>query len=284
MIKNILILFMLLTLVGCFNISTELNVNSDGSGTIKQKMLFSQQMRQMVESISKMGNSDSTQTMNSDAPLLEFDEEELKNRASNYGEDVEFVSGEPIENEKWSGFEVTYKFEDIDKLSISGDPSDFTGKTGPMNNDSEEEKDKGKIYRFAFNEVLGASELKIVTTESLQKENFEDSNEENEELIEENPFESMDPSQLEMAKSFMGDMHFLLKINFNDNIKSTNATFREGDSIILTELDFNELIENSSELAKMKNSNIKTKKELIEAIKKVKGIKMEIQDEINVRF
>ena len=110
-----LLISALLILNGCIDVQTRINVNKDGSGTIRETMLLSRETVMMLQGF-KSGFGDSAKSKD-DIDL--FKENELRKKAADYGSGVTYVSGEKISKDGQEGYTVLYKFKDINKLRMN---------------------------------------------------------------------------------------------------------------------------------------------------------------------
>ena len=107
-----LLTFTLLTLfiAGCLQVETTVKVETDGSGTINEKVLFSTTFVNMMKDFAQaFQDSASTEGFSM------FSEEEIIADAQNYGKNVEYVTHELINTDNWEGYQVVYSFDDMPK-------------------------------------------------------------------------------------------------------------------------------------------------------------------------
>ena len=64
---------------GCLQVDTKVNLNSDGSGTIEETVVMKSEVINMMKEFAMAFDSTKSEEFNM------FNEEELKNKASNYG-------------------------------------------------------------------------------------------------------------------------------------------------------------------------------------------------------
>ena len=89
---SLAIFFVALAITGCIDVKTKIKVNKDGSGMIEETMLMSSEMVQMMKQFMSGFAADSTNTQEFNL----YNEEEIKNKASDYGEGVQFISGKEL--------------------------------------------------------------------------------------------------------------------------------------------------------------------------------------------
>ena len=121
LLKIFLVLFLsITTFSGCIKVDTKVNINKDGSGTMEEQVLISDAIAQMMsEFMSSFQDS-----ANIPESFNLFKEEELKDKASEYGQGVEYVSGKEIKKDGWQGYKAIYSFKDINQIKMATDPNE----------------------------------------------------------------------------------------------------------------------------------------------------------------
>jgi hypothetical protein len=142
--KNIKQLFLSIIsfalLSGCLQVDTTVYINKDGSGNIEETVLMS-------DAVVEMMNEFMSSFQDSAKAPEEFNlykEDELKEKASGYGEGVEYVSGEEIKIDGWQGYKAIYSFEDLNKIIMETDPN------AKVELDQSEGEKKNEYFSFKF--------------------------------------------------------------------------------------------------------------------------------------
>ena len=273
----ILMIISALLMSSCFEVAVEIKLNRDGSGILKQKILFSEmmiaQMTGFAQSFSESEETSGEQSL--------YDEEKLKAEASSFGEGVEFLSGSEITENGKTGYEALYRFNDIRKIKISSNPEsniDMPASEGEKDND---------FYEFDFIEKNDISRLTVIMNEAEEKTGDEAENVTGElSSRSENNAESadIDEASMEMMKQFFSGMKFSYKVNINGKITDTDALHKDGSSVTLIEIDFDRLMENPEAFAELENLQEGSQTETVKAMKDFEGIKAEMKDRIYVDF
>ncbi len=270
--KRILQLFILfstlLILNGCIDVQTHINVNKDGSGTIRETMLLSRETVMMLQSF-KSGISDSSKS-NNDFDL--FKEDELKKKAADYGPGVTYVSGQKISKDGQEGYTVLYKFKDINKLKLNENQV----KKSPMEMGSKSKKDKSEYITFHLNRG-SIPELVINMPEDKMKSSDETE-------VEKPDTAAADSGFAQMFYNMMKDFRIALVVHINGNIKSTNATYVNDSDITLLDVKFADLIKDKDKIALLSRSQNQSVDELKTLLKNIPGIKLELNRKIKVKF
>ncbi len=161
----------LVFLTGCINQKMNIVVNPDGSGHIVLTRTFTKagvdmieaSLKQMEQQMASMGASGNMPGLNSD-PF--YNEKQLKAQARLYGEGVEYVKSQKIDQNGARGAIVLYSFKDINQVQVPVDETrmSMSMSAGMMDSDAMEsmyERDQdGDAVLFTF--VPGATKtLKI---------------------------------------------------------------------------------------------------------------------------
>jgi len=266
--KNIKHLFLLIIsfalLSGCLQVDTTVYVNKDGTGTIEEKVLMSDAVVDMMNQFM----SSFQDSANAPEEFNLYKEEELKEKASGYGEGVEYISGEEIKNDGWQGYKAIYSFEDLNTITMETDPN------AKVELDKNEEGKKNEYFSFKF--IRGdVSELIIDRPEIKPKITMDETGSE-----EENVDESLDDSFLKM----MEGMKVQISLTFDGDIVETNATYVDGSHVKLLDIDFGELFKNKESLEMLKNNPPDNLEEMKEIVENVPGMKIELQKPVFIKF
>ncbi len=267
-ISSVIILVSLF-LSGCIEIQTKVNVNKDGSGTVEETVLMSNEMVQMVNEFITGFASDTTQP----EEFKLYKEEDLKKRETELGEGVKFVTGSEIKTESKEGYKVLYSFADLNKLKIdqspdSRIPDDVSGDTVMDKN----------YFTFSFNKG-NTSEVKI-NMPLTPKDEEENEIETEVEAVE----DSAKEGDLSEMKFFLKDLSISMVVNVNGEIVETNADHYQGSEVTLFNLNFGELLDNAQKLEELTKINYNNLKELKEVMKDIPGIKIETNDPVVIKF
>lgn len=253
---------------GCIEVDFLVKVNSDGSGTIHEKLLLSGEMIDMMNSFMMMG--DDTSGTGFDI----FNEEELMNEAAEYGPGVEFVSGEKLSDGRREGYSAVYKFDNINQIKLKEDVTDKV--PAGMTAESEEE---GDYVTFVFREG-DPSELTI----NLPPKDEEDSDFD---LGLGDPDEMSgeeDSEMTEQIKQMMREFGFSIRLEVNGDIESTDAIHVDGNQITLLEMNFGKLMDMPEKFEELKTKEPKNFEEVQEFLKDIPGFKFELKDKVNIKF
>ena len=266
----LIILFVLLTIAGCVDVKTKIKVNKDGSGTVEETVLMSTEMIQMLKQFVSGFADDSTNV----EEFKLYNEGDIKNRAADFGDGVQFSSGKELQEDGREGYVAVYTFEDLNKLRFDQNP----GSKMPEQMADAEVKEKEYItFSFSRN---NDSEI-IISMPPVSKEKEED--EEKDEEVDSSS-DSLDTQDLSRLKFLMKDFNISLVIEAEGYIIETNANYVDRSSVTLFDLNFNLLLDEPERLEALKKINPNDMQELKEVIKDVPGIRIETNDPVKIRF
>ena len=266
--NKILIGFLILSIAiifsGCIDVETNLKVNKDGSGTIEETVLISNEVVKMLhEFAGTFGDSTEANSFKI------FDGNELKQKASGYGTGVEYVSGEEIIKDDQQGFRVVYSFKDLNNISLSPDPENQIS----LGEDVEKTEPDSDQFRFKF--IPGDTPKVIISAKINEpKPGSGEMESQDSEITPE------DSTFLEMMKGMKINMNVI----FNGEIVSTNSSYKGKNKITLLGIDFGKIISNPEAFKKLNQKNPENFVEFKEIVKDIPGIKLETNYPVSVTF
>ncbi len=263
-------IFLLFLLSGCFQIERVFKVNKNGSGTIEETVLMSQEfIDQMKQMATSFGGGEIEET---DEESSYHDVDELKKEAEKMGEGVKYVSSKPLKKDGKLGYFVIYSFEDITKVIVDENPADNMMSSPGM---VEEKKD----LQFKFNKGK-TSELTIIFPEEEEDEEYE----ETEEYEESEEVSSVSDKDMNMMKAMYKGMKISVKVIVDGKIVKSNATHQKGNEVTLSEIDFDTILENEEAFKAFSDQKDSTDEDMKESMKKFKGFKADMNEEVVIKF
>ncbi len=263
---NLFFLFAFL-FYGCIETKTTINLNKDGSGTIEEKVLMTSDFVKMMSEFNLKSEDDTSKS----EKFTLFNEKELKDRSKDFGEDVKYISGKEIKENGKEGYTVVYSFKNINQVKVNNDPGSQTSFT----QSNTEAKEPPEFITFNYTGG-NPSEVKV----NMPSKKFDDSTES---TVTSDSSNGNNPLEQEFY-NMMKDFRFTLLVHINGKIENTNATYVDGPDITLLDVSFDKLLENKdklNEMNKIKEKNIEAMKKLL---KDVPGIKLELNDIVNVKY
>lgn len=242
-------------LSSCFDVHQVVNVKKDGSGTIEETMLVT-----IPPELAALGGD-----QDPIADLLK--QGKHKERATEMGEGVEFVSAEPFAgNDGTKGLKTIFKFADINKLKLSSDG----GMSGlnPDPNAKPAKKLDEQLIRFKFDKA--DTKLTIISPPMEGVDGMND--------------QEIDPAQFAMASQIMKGMRIRVSVKPEGKITKTNATYSDAESVTLMDLEMKKLVTDLDTFKAFGELSKEKDRTKVAAKLKEFGIKAETKEEVEVEF
>jgi hypothetical protein len=267
-------------LTACIEVSTVVKVNPDGSGFIEEKVLISRLvMEQFGGMIQGMAEGfGATQEGAFEFPGL-FDEAQLQAKASQFGQGVQYVSGEELISDTGEGYRAVYYFPDINLLRIDQNPGEKMGDNSLASLGSVPEQ------VLTFQLEPGNPNNLIARMPRASQESGSDETESplgSFSLNEAAP--DLNPQMLAMFKNLFQDMRMAMYLQIRGSITATNATHLDGSTITIMELDFGELLADPSFFSELQSAQITSLEDAQTFLQDMPGIKMDLNDELIIEF
>ena len=250
---------------GCLQVDTTVKLNKDGSGTIEEKVMMSDMVVQMMNQF--MNSMPDSSGKKQEFKL--FKEDELKNKVSEYGEGVKYVSGKEVSKDGWQGYKAVYSFKDINKLRMDTDPNK------KMELDKGGSKVDNNYFSFRF-KPGNVAEL-IIDRPDVSMNNEFETDESNNDSTQNNPL----PDNI---IKMMDGMRVKISLQPQGKIVSTNASYVDGSEVTLLDVNFSELLKNKKDLDRFKKNPPKSLDEMKEIVKNIPGMKIELQKPVSIKF
>ena len=267
---------LLLATVGCMDVTTDVYVRKDGSGTITETAYLSQMLvdmtQQMAESLGQETDG---------IPL--FDEQKLRAKAPIMGEGVTFVSvGELTHDDGRPGYRVVYSFDDVRRLRLQGDPEAPAGAGRPAPTPPTEKSP------ITFDFTPG--DAPSLTIHMPPPEPMTDGSETGAGAgggMIPGGGPGQQPFDEEMARRVFGDFRIRIGLRVEGEIQKTNASFvnEKRDGITLMQMDIGELLEDPEQVERLQAVGQITDMETARRVLKgFKGIQIEPETDLTLTF
>jgi hypothetical protein len=286
-----------LAAAGCFQSTTVLKINGDGSGTIEQTTLITKAaLAQMQAFASMSGKNTGTTDL--------FSEEQARSLAGAIGPGVTYISSTPIKNDVGEGRKATYAFSDVSTLHIrqqQGNVSGISVKGAPV--------DESRAITFSFGHQPNGDALLTIhfpemmqpapaaarapapaptspdQTTSSASSGSPGSSESPGSPASPAPNASAAPKVTEQELAFMKQMlagaTMEVAVEPSGPLVQTNSPFVDGQRVTLLGLDFDKFI-NMDSAALMKNTH--SIEEAQAALKNMQGVKFTLDRQITIEF
>ncbi len=250
-----------LLLPGCLQSETTIHLNKDGSGTLVEQTTLG------IHTLSMLSGSGSGFGGDERAKL--FSPEKSKAKAATMGEGVTFEKSEPLTVGANKGARTTYRFTDINKLTIS--PGDGMKDLSPMGAQAAE---AAKQKPVAFNYTGGT--LTITMPEPEKPDAGEPAADAAPDLAGNSEMEGM-------MKEMLADMKMSFKLVVEPGIAETDASHRDGNTITLVEMEMGKLLDKPVTFKKLTAAGNNDTAAAMEALKGIEGVKMETKPKVTVK-
>jgi hypothetical protein len=247
---------------GCFQFSTLLTVRGDGTGTIQQRLLFTQAALAQLRSLSIMRGSRGQ----------DFDPitaEQAAAAAAAMGPGVTYVSSTPLTTAEGQGRESTYRFTDINQLRLAELPSNPGGV-------SVRAQGLGALEPVSFTLAKtpeGNALLRIV----IPRPPFATSGAS---AMAERTGVSVD--QLATFKPMLAGARASIAVRPVGRLIGTNSAYVEGNRVTLIDFDLDQFLNDESALLRLRG--VSSEEQAKAVLKDLPGIKLNLEPEITVEF
>src|SRR6185295_11392747 len=253
-----LLLLLGVTSTGCFQMTTVMKINADGSGTVEHRMLFTTQALAQLRQFAALGGG---------RAIDPTSEQQAREMAAALGPGVTYVSSTPVTTASGGGRDAVYGFTDVSQLRVATQPAAPGGvsiKAAGVNTDAE-------TLTFSMtHDANGAAVLHVNVPENA----LVDAIASNAATL---------PQQLPVFKSMLAGAHVTLLVEPAGSIVRASTPYVDGPRVTLLEVDLDELLKDPDALLARVQA-AKTPDEVKAALKDVPGLKMTIEKEITIEF
>jgi len=242
----------------CFQMTTVLRVNGDGSGTIVHRMVYTTaalaQLRQFAALAAGRGGT----------AVDPLSEQQARDMAASIGQGVSYVSSELVTTPTGQGRETTYAFSDVTQLQISTQPA-------------------------APSAVAAAAPGLAVTSESIT---FSLTREPDANAVlhihvpEPNFLDALgSPSaqqQIGMVKNLLAGARVLLAAEPAGSLVRTSSPYVDGQRVTLLEVDLDEVLKDDTLLPRLQAA--KSEDEAKAVVQNARGLKINLTRDITIEF
>jgi hypothetical protein len=272
-VKMMTLLLVTCGLAGCFQVDQKITLSPDGSGTIEETLMVSSMiansMSAMSDSMAQQGEATDKKDKTPPAKQSMFKEDDIRKKAENYGPDVSFVKMERIANQQFEGYKAVYSFKNINNVRLEqGNPG--------MPGQSQQATDSTKGIKFVFTPGKTA---RLVVKQPKKETTAEETATDKPAAAAETP-----PEQLAMIRQMFNGMRVSSTLIIKGNVIKSNATHRSGSTIVLADIDFGKILDKPELLAQMASIQPGDQAAAMEMMKKLPGMKIDLNEELQVSF
>jgi hypothetical protein len=254
------LLFGAMTASACFQMTTVLKVNSDGSGTIEHRMLYTTAALAQLRQFAAVGGGR--------GPRIDpLSEQQARDLVSSIGPGVTYVTSAPINSTVGQGREATYAFTDVSQLRISTQPAAPGGvslRTQAFSTD-------GETITFSLTHEARGPGGNTVLHINVPEPNFVGA------LGSPGAAE-----QLGLIRSMLAGARVLLAVEPAGALVRTSSPYVDGQRVTLLEVDLDAALKDETLLPRLQSAA--TPDEAKAVIKGVAGLKINLDREITVEF
>jgi hypothetical protein len=264
LVRRALLAIAMLPLIGCFQASTVIRVNADGSGTIEQRLLLTDAAMDQLRAFAILGgNSADTVDPTSEA--------QARSMAAAIGPGVTYLSSTPVKTEKARGRDTVYAFTDVTQLRISEQPKVPGGvslRAQGVSTDSEP-------ITFALTRQPDGNILLRILVPRPSVLSFATPNASG---------DVTPPSveQIEMVKTVLAGASLTVAVEPEGRLVSTSSPFVDGNRVTLIDLDIDKAGSDPDLVKKLQSP--KTLEDAKVSFNSVPGLKITLDPEISIAF
>lgn len=258
--------FLLLTAVlgsgGCFQMGTVVHVKGDASGTIEQRLVFSQAALSQLKQFAMLGGGKAFDPVS---------EEQARADATKLGPGVTFVSSTEVKDEAGQGRESVYAFADINQLRVNQQP----GAPGGVSVRAEGLDSSGPAITFKLTHLPNGNALMTI---AVPQPNLPTGG------MSSQPGASNVPSpeQIATLRDMFGGAHVTIVVEPVGALVKTSSAFVDGQRVTLLDVNLDRLLTDDTLLPRMQAA--KTADDMKAILKDAPGLKISLEREITIEF
>ena len=253
-----------LTSSACFQMTTVLKVNGDGSGTINHRMVYTKAALAQLKSFAALGAGGRGAGAGTD-PLSE---QQARDMTASIGPGVTYVTSELITTPVGQGRDATYAFTDVSTLRISTQPAAPGGIAIKTPGFSTQPSPSESITFSMTHEANGNAVLHIHVPEPNYLDFFGS---------------PQAAGQIGMIKTLLAGARVLLAAEPTGTLVKTSSPFVEGPRVTLLDIDLDTVLADETLLPRIQ-AVAATPAEAKAVLLGAKGLKINLDPEITIEF
>jgi len=242
---------------GCFQMTTLMKVNGDGSGTIEHRMVYTTAALAQLRQFAALGGGRGQGV----DPLSE---QQARSMTASIGPGVTYVTSTPISSPLGQGREAIYAFTDVSQLRISTQPAapgGLTVRTQAFSTTAE-------TITFSLTHEPGGNAVLHI---HVPEPNFLGA------LA--SPGAA---SQIGMIKTMLAGAQLLLVAEPSGTLVKTSSPYVDGSRVTLLEVDLDQVLRDETLLPRLQAA--KTQDEAKAIVKNAGGLKINLDRDITIEF
>lgn len=258
-VRIALVLAVAVTCSACFQFSTLLTLKADGSGTIDQRLLFTQAALAQLRQLASLGGGQDFDPVS---------EQQAREAAATMGAGVTYVSSTAINTSGGIGRDIKYTFTDINQLSLGQTPPPPGGVPVAPQSTNSSDRVAFKLTRQADGHAL----LKITVPHlpAIGGDNASPST------------NSPSADQIAMLKPMLAGARLSIAIEPAGRLVRTSSPYVTGQRVTLVDVNVDSLLNDGTLLQRLLAA--RTPEEATTILKNVPGLKVNLGPEITIEF
>jgi hypothetical protein len=257
--------FLLLTAVlgsgGCFQMGTVIHVKGDGSGTIDQRLVFSQAALAQLKQFAMLGGGKAFDPVS---------EEQARADAAKLGPGVTFVSSTAVNDASGQGRASVYAFTDINQLRVNQQP----GAPGGVSIRAEGMDSNVPAITFKLTHLPDGN---AVMTIAVPQPNLPGGT-----SAQTGSSNMPSPEQISMLKDMLSGARVTIVVEPAGTLVKTSSAFVEGQRVTLLDVNLDQVLKDETLLPRMQAA--KTADDMKAILKDAPGLKINLEHEITIEF
>ncbi len=259
--RFVLLLGAALACSACFQLSTVIRVKPDGSGTIDQRLVFTQAAVAQLRQFAALGGGRGG-TSGAFDPLSE---QQARDAAATLGPGVTYVPSVPIDSPEGVGRDIRYAFTDVNTLKLDQAPPPPRGMPSPPAGSAAEQR-----VTFAMTKQANGNSLLTITVPQLPA------------LSGKAQTSGPTAEQLAMFKPMLAGARLSIAVEPAGRLVATSSPYVAGQRVIVLELNLDDLLRDETLLQRLQAA--RTPEEAKAILKEVPGLKANLEPEITIEF
>jgi hypothetical protein len=252
-VRSVLVLSGALMCSACFQFSTVLTLKADGSGTIDQRLLFTQSAVAQMRQLAALGGGGQ-----------DFDpvsEQQVRDAAATMGAGVTYVSSTRVDTSEGVGRDIKYAFTDVSQLRLDQAPPLPGGMpVAPQTSDASD-----RVSFRLTREPDGHALLKIAVPPLPAPSS-----------------NSPSADQIAMLKPMLAGARLSIAIEPAGRLVRTSSPYVTGQRVTLVDVNVDSLLSDDTLLQRLQAAP--TAEEAKAILKNVPGLKVALDPEITIEF
>ncbi|HEV8209761.1 MAG TPA: hypothetical protein VGP77_06550 [Vicinamibacterales bacterium] len=253
-----------LTSSACFQMTTVLRVNGDGSGTINHRMVYTKAALAQLKSFAALGGNG----RGAGAAADPLSEQQARDMTASIGPGVTYVASELITTPLGQGRDATYAFTDVSTLRISTQPAAPGGISIKTPGFNTQPSPSESITFTMTHEANGNAVLHIHVPEPNYLDFFGS---------------PQAAGQIGMIKTLLAGARVLLAAEPAGTLVKTSSPFVEGPRVTLLDIDLDTVLADETLLPRIQ-AVAATPAEAKAVLLSAKGLKINLDPEITIEF